>query len=85
MLCGWWLSRCIISADSQVIARLWLEGVAPIDIARQLSMGCSPVCRIGIELGLWKCNPHGRKAAATTLRCGYLQLRVNALGAKMPL
>ena len=74
--------RRISSADSQEIARLWLEGVAPMDIARQLSIGSSPVYRIGIELGLWKRNPHGRKAAATTRRCSYLQLRVNALGRK---
>ena len=74
--------RRISSADSQAIARLWLEGVAPMDIARQLSIGSSPVYRIGIELGLWKRNPHGRKAAATTRRCSYLQLRVNALGRK---
>ncbi|MFW0177759.1 transposase [Corynebacterium sp. MSK122] len=53
-----------------------------MDIARQLSIGSSPVYRIGIELGLWKRNPHGRKAAATTGRCSYLQLRANALGRK---
>ena len=74
--------RRISSADSQAIARLWLEGVAPMDIARQLSIGSTPVYRIGIELGLWKRNPYGRKAAATTRRCSYLQLRVNALGRK---
>ena len=71
--------RTTSSDDSQEIARLWLEGVAPMDIARQLSIGSSPVYRIGIELGLWKRNPYGRKAAATTGRCSYLQLRANAL------
>ena len=74
--------RTTSSDDSEEIACLWLEGVAPMDIARQLSIGSSPVYRIGIELGLWKRNPHGRKAAATTGRCSYLQLRVNALGRK---
>ena len=42
--------RRISSADSQEIARLWLEGVAPMDIARQLSIGSSPVYRSVLSL-----------------------------------
>lgn len=64
------------------VTRLWLEGLAPMEIVRTLSVGPSLVYRIGIELGLWQRNPHGRRATATSRRCEYLQLRVNALGRK---
>lgn len=64
------------------ITRLWLDGLAPMEIVRILSVGPSVVYRIGIELGLWQRNSHGRRAAATSRRCEYLQLRANALGRK---
>ena len=70
------------SAEYAEVERLWLQGLAPMDIVRASSVGTSVVYRIGIELGLWWRNPHGRRAAATTRRCGYLILRVNALSRK---
>lgn len=67
------------SAEYAEVKRLWLQGLAPMDIVRASSVGSSVVYRIGIELGLWRRNPHGRRAAATTRRCGYLILRANAV------
>ena len=68
--------------EKRDITRLWHEGLTPMDIARSLSVSSSAVYRIGIELGLWRRNPHGRKAAATSRRCAYLLLRAEALGRK---
>lgn len=51
-----------------------------MDIVRELSVGPSVVYRIGIGLGLWHRNEHGRTAKATARRCEYLQLRAHALG-----
>lgn len=62
------------------IQQLWLDGLAPMDIVRTLSVGSAVVYRIGIQLGLWQRNPHGRRANATTRRCEYLMLRANAMG-----
>nr|WP_084588074.1 hypothetical protein [Corynebacterium auriscanis] len=74
--------RYRVTEGSERISQLWVAGWALMDIARQCKVNSSVVYRIGIELGLWKRNPHGRRAAATTRRCGYLQLRVNASGRK---
>ncbi|CAB0527797.1 transposase [Corynebacterium diphtheriae] len=38
--------------------------------------------RIGIELGLWQRNPHGRRASATSRRCEYVMLRFGAMSRK---
>ncbi|CAB0530907.1 transposase [Corynebacterium diphtheriae] len=38
--------------------------------------------RIGIELGLWQRNPHGRRTSATSRRCEYLMLRFGAMNRK---
>lgn len=65
------------------IKRLWCDGLQPMDIARCVQVGSSVVYRIGMELGLWKRHPHGRRAGATSRRCEYLYLRVNnAVGRK---
>ncbi|AKK02121.1 transposase, IS30 family [Corynebacterium epidermidicanis] len=53
-----------------------------MDIVRHCQLGSSVVYRVGIDLGLWTRNPHGRRAAATSRRCAYLQLRIGALGRK---
>lgn len=70
----------LTKTQEQDIAARWRTGMAPMDIVRQTGVGSSQVYRIGIELGLWHRNPHGRRAKATTLQCAYLQLRVGALG-----
>lgn len=65
------------------IKQLWCAGLQPMDIARSVQVGSSVVYRIGVELGLWKRNPYGRRAGATSRRCEYLYLRVNdAVGRK---
>lgn len=74
--------RRITSAEFAEVERLWLQGLAPMDIVRAVSVGPTAVYRIGIDLGLWRPNPHGRRAAATTRRCGYLVLRVSAFSRK---
>ena len=75
-------SRRVTSAECEDIARLWRDGLAPMDIARTLSVGSTVVYRIFIELGVWQRSEHGRRAKATTRRCEYLQLRANALRRK---
>ena len=52
--------RKITSAESAKVERLWLQGLAPMDIVRAVSVGPSAVYRIGINLGLWRPNPHRR-------------------------
>ncbi|MDU0479909.1 hypothetical protein QVA66_11815, partial [Staphylococcus chromogenes] len=66
--------------DAQRIEQLWKQGVEPMRIASRLNLTPSVVYRIGIELGLWHRNPHGRRAHATSRRCEYLTLRVRAMG-----
>lgn len=64
------------------IETLWKQDVKPSDISTRLNVGTSVVYRIGIELGLWQRNPHGRRASATSRRCEYLMLRFGAMNRK---
>ena len=67
---------------TESIEALWKQGVKPSDISMRLNVGTSVVYRIGIELGLWQRNPHGRRASATSRRCEYLMLRSGAMSRK---
>lgn len=64
------------------IETLWKQDVKPSDISTRLNVGTSVVYRIGIELGLWQRNPHGRRASATSRRCEYVMLRFGAMSRK---
>lgn len=74
--------KTLSRADALRIEQLWKQGVKPMHIASRLNLTPSVVYRIGIELGLWHRNPHGRRANATSRRCEYLALRVRAMGRK---
>lgn len=64
------------------IETLCKQDVKPSDISTRLNVGTSVVYRIGIELGLWQRNPHGRRTSATSRRCEYLMLRFGAMNRK---
>lgn len=70
------------ASATESIEALWKQGVKPSDISTRLNVGTSVVYRIGIELGLWQRNPHGRRASATSRRCEYLMLRSGAMSRK---
>ena len=76
------VQRSTSASVIESIEALWKQGVKPSDISTRLNVGTSVVYRIGIELGLWQRNPHGRRASATSRRCEYLMLRSGAMGRK---
>lgn len=63
---------------AKVIA-LYTANTPPMDIVRELGLDPSTVYRIGIQHGFRKAPSMPRRHVATTWRCEYLMLRVNAM------